>query len=388
MDRDQALSRRAVLLAVVGGGAAFAARAIGAPAPAGAASAVQLGATNTSSRATTLLNTNASASAKAIVGRATGAGVNGANSTNGNSGALGSSSSGVVGLASSTNGNGLFGTANTGSLAYGVWGTSSSGSGVVGNGKGYGVRGSGTTGVQGTEPTSTNYGQLGVATSGVRGYGMSAQANGVFGEANNGIVAFGVWGRSTSGYAGYFSGDVQVTGDLNSTAASFRIDHPADPENRFLQQAYVAGDERLSVYSGNVRTDRRGLATVRLPGYVEDLNTDFRYQLTVIGSFAQAIVDRRVAGGRFRIRTTGPSTDVSWQVTGVRRDAFARSAPFRAVTAKRGSVRGRLLRPDLHGRGRESDLTAIGRGARARSTGIPAGKAIDRAEIRLAAGSD
>ena len=38
--------------------------------------------------------------------------------------------------------------------------------------------------------------------------------NGVIGEANNGAGAYGVWGKSSSGYAGYFSGRVNVTGML------------------------------------------------------------------------------------------------------------------------------------------------------------------------------
>ena len=51
----------------------------------------------------------------------------------------------------------------------------------------------------------------------------------------------------------------------------------------------------MNIYTGNVVTDELGLATVKLPDWFEAENTDFRYQLTVIGAFAQAIVSQ---GGR------------------------------------------------------------------------------------------
>src|SRR5687768_10886186 len=52
----------------------------------------------------------------------------------------------------------------------------------------------------------------------------------------------------------------------------------------------------LNVYSGTVTTDESGMATVSLPQYFHDLNEDVRYQLTVIGQFAQAIVAEEVRG--------------------------------------------------------------------------------------------
>ena len=51
---------------------------------------------------------------------------------------------------------------------------------------------------------------------------------------------------------------------------------------------------------------------------------DFRYQLTVIGTFAQAIVSKEVSSNKFEIATNQPNVKVSWQVTGVRHDAYAK----------------------------------------------------------------
>ena len=55
-----------------------------------------------------------------------------------------------------------------------------------------------------------------------------------------------------------------------------------------------------NVYDGVVVTDDDGDAMVELPEWFEALNRDFRYQLTVIGQFAQAIVGQRDRGQPLR----------------------------------------------------------------------------------------
>jgi hypothetical protein len=84
----------------------------------------------------------------------------------------------------------------------------------------------------------------------------------------------------------------------------------------------------MNIYTGNVTTDTRGEATVQLPKWFEVLNADFRYQLTVIGQFAQAIVASKIQNHQFTIRTNAPNVEVSWQVTSVRRDAYAKAHPL------------------------------------------------------------
>ena len=88
---------------------------------------------------------------------------------------------------------------------------------------------------------------------------------------------------------------------------------------------------------------------VELPAWFEALNRDFRYQLTVIGEFAQAIVASKVAGNRFTIRTDKPSIEVSWQVTGIRQDAWAREHPIVVEEDKPDGERGYYLHPELYG---------------------------------------
>ena len=79
----------------------------------------------------------------------------------------------------------------------------------------------------------------------------------------------------------------------------------------------------MNVYNGNVVTDGDGRAWVDLPAYFGSLNKDFRYQLTVIGAFAQAIVAEKIQENRFLIRTDQSAVKVSWQVTGIRKDPYA-----------------------------------------------------------------
>lgn len=121
---------------------------------------------------------------------------------------------------------------------------------------------------------------------------------------------------------------------LSAAVKNFRIDHPLDPENKYLVHASIESAEMLNLYSGNVTTDASGFATVTLPEWFEALNTDFRYQLTVVGTFAQAIVAQEIEGNRFVIRTSAPKAKVSWQVTGVRHDRYARENPMKVESDK------------------------------------------------------
>jgi len=50
------------------------------------------------------------------------------------------------------------------------------------------------------------------------------------------------------------------------------------------------------------------------PDSFQALNKDLRYQLTVMGTFAQAIVAGEVKDKRFTIKTSAPGVKVSWQV--------------------------------------------------------------------------
>jgi hypothetical protein len=104
----------------------------------------------------------------------------------------------------------------------------------------------------------------------------------------------------------------------------------------------------MNIYNGNVTTDANGDAVVKLPDYFEALNKDFRYQLTVIGQFAQAVVSSKVKDNRFTIKTDKPNVEVSWQVTGIRKDPYAEKNRI-PVEEDKGEDRGKYLHPNEWG---------------------------------------
>jgi hypothetical protein len=110
----------------------------------------------------------------------------------------------------------------------------------------------------------------------------------------------------------------------------------------------------MNVYNGNVTTDGDGYAVVEFPGWFEALNRDFRYQLTVIdeadaAGFVLAKVVQEVRDSRFRLRTSVGNVKVSWQVTGVRKDAWAEKHRIPVEEDKPEAERGRYLHPVEHG---------------------------------------
>jgi hypothetical protein len=137
---------------------------------------------------------------------------------------------------------------------------------------------------------------------------------------------------------------------------AFKIDHPTDPDNKYLYHSSVESNEMLNVYSGNITTNAAGVATVKLPAYFEALNQDFRYQLTVIGSFAQAIISKEVADNRFEIKTNQPNVKVSWQVSGVRHDAVANANRIVDEVAKEKQNVGKYLNPKALGKPMEQQI--------------------------------
>ena len=187
--------------------------------------------------------------------------------------------------------------------------------------------------------------------AGVGGYAMGVGASGVYGEAD-GTNGFGVYGYTTGagGTALYASGNATVTGALAKGGGSFRIDHPLDPAGKFLYHSFVESPDMMNVYNGTVVLDRRGRATIELPEWFEALNRDFRYQLTAVGKAAPKLhVAREVDEGQFTIAGGKAHQKVSWQVTGIRQDAWANTYRIPVEVEKAPEDKGRYLHPDLFG---------------------------------------
>lgn len=183
--------------------------------------------------------------------------------------------------------------------------------------------------------------------SGVLGIAYHFEGSGVFGYAsgNNGS---GIYGHAFANdvYAGYFAGKVNVTGALTKGSGSFKIDHPLDPANKNLYHSFVESPDMMNIYNGNVTTDGSGKSVVSLPEWFEALNKEFRYQLTVIGDFAQAIISEEIRNNQFAIKTDKPNIKVSWQVTGIRKDAFANANRIQVEEMKNEKDRGKYLHPE------------------------------------------
>jgi hypothetical protein len=263
------------------------------------------------------------------------------------------------------------GVSGTSSNSYGVHGSSTGGPGVDGfswtNDGVYGksnafrgVEGRSEGGVAGVYGSSSGPGVEGAGSPGV--YGVSASGTGVegFSQSAHGVIgsvgtdegtAAGVYGESagSNSYAGYFVGRVSVTGTLSKGGGSFRIDHPLDPANRILQHSFVESPDMLNIYNGVVTADANGQATVQLPDWFMALNRDFRYGLTPLGEFAPVYVKAKVAKGRFTIAGARPGQEISWQLTGVRRDAWAEAHRVAVELDKAADQRGRYLHPAEHG---------------------------------------
>jgi hypothetical protein len=222
---------------------------------------------------------------------------------------------------------GVYGSANT----AGVEGTSVNGIGVVGYNKNA---------------------SFAATTGGGNTYGVYGYANTIGGAAAP-TTRYGVYGYATgaaTNYAGYFSGNVQITGSIAKGSGTFKIDHPLDPENKYLYHSFVESPDMMNIYNGNITTDASGYATVTMPDYFDALNKDFRYQLTVIGTFAQAIVGKEMNGNQFVIRTSEPNVKVSWQVTGVRQDKYANAHRVVPEVEKEPQYKGYYLHAEEWGK--------------------------------------
>jgi len=274
---------------------------------------------------------------------------NGAAAVNGYEGATTGQVYGVIGTtASATDGaDGVTGvaSASTGIVA-GVAGISysSSGQGLYGQASatsGFAV------GVEGS--TSSSDGVAGLFTN-------TAAGNVLVGRSFFDVTVFSVDGNGN----GYYAGNLNVTGTLTKGGGSFKIDHPLDPENKYLSHSFVESPDMMNIYNGIVRLDARGEAWVVLPDYFEALNRDYRYQLTSVGAPQPRLyIAREVKGNRFKIAGGKPNAKVSWQLTGIRQDAWANANRIPTEEDKPPQERGTYLHPELYGASADKNTDAM-----------------------------
>jgi hypothetical protein len=247
----------------------------------------------------------------------------------------------------------------------GVYGYAQSADGLTRGVKGYGYMGHRVYGgyFYGGYANDRSYGARGYAEGGPINYGLY----GYGAVAASGGISYGVFGHAeganAKNYGGYFyatgatnnwavyaSGDLYCSGTLSKAAGSFKIDHPLDPENKYLSHSFVESPDMMNIYNGNVELNYSGEAKIELPEWFNALNSDFRYQLTAIGSPGPNLyVAEEVNGNTFRIAGGIPGMKVSWQLTGIRKDAFAIENRIKVEEYKTGDDIGRFLHPEEHG---------------------------------------
>lgn len=178
---------------------------------------------------------------------------------------------------------------------------------------------------------------------------LSARTNGL----GNAVYGY----TSGTGKAGYFDGDVYINGTLTKSGGSFKIDHPLDPENKYLNHSFVESPDMMNIYNGNVAIDENGEAWVKLPEWLEALNRDFRYQLTAIRVPGPNLyIAEEISNNCFKIAGGKPGMKVSWQVTGIRQDPYANTHRILVEEQKPAKERGYYLHPELYGQPEEKGI--------------------------------
>jgi hypothetical protein len=191
-------------------------------------------------------------------------------------------------------------------------------------------------------------------------YGVTAlgESKGVYASGEVGITAVSTLPDGAPGSsAGEFVGDVFISGTLTKGAGAFKIDNPLDPANKYLTHSFVESPDMMNIYNGTVILDSNGEAWIKLPDWFEALNRDFRYQLTAIGVPSPNLyVAEEVSGNRFKIAGGQPGGKVSWQVTGIRHDAYADAHRLAVEEDKPEADRGYYLHPEAHGQPAEKSI--------------------------------
>jgi len=303
------------------------------------------------------------------------AGVMGVNNrTNGGHGVYGQGVNGVVGETNHAGGGGLYGINNnsTGSGTgcgvigdgnYGIWGQTSYGpSAIFGintrtNG-GHGVWGQGVNGVVGESSDQNGYGVWGYNSAssdpgaGVAGVGIT----GVAGQSTNTSLSYGLYSYDDGGIAN----NLDVANNFYAGGTkSFRIDNPNSPDEKFLVHFCAESPEVLNIYRGTIILNANGEAVVDMPEYLEQINRNFSYSLTAVGSAAPNIfIKEKISNGKFIIAGGNANQEIDWVVYAERNDKYMQANPEvrNAEPEKTGRYKGKYVHPELYGKAKEDNI--------------------------------
>jgi hypothetical protein len=216
-----------------------------------------------------------------------------------------------------------------------------------------------------TSATGTTYGGR-FESSSPSGVGVYGKATGPFGSLTYGVIGVGT---NLTGYGVFSYGELGASGPK-----SFRVDHPRDPENKYLLHYSIESPEVLNLYSGKVTLDERGEAVVRLPDYFAAINKDPRYTLTAIGApmpnlhVSEEIDETALSAGAkaapgqaapmcsFRIAGGAPGKKVSWRVEALRNDKWVQQRGAPVEVEKQGLEKGTYQHPEFYGQPAEKSI--------------------------------
>jgi hypothetical protein len=210
------------------------------------------------------------------------------------------------------------------------------------------------------EGSDGNPGDGGIGVLGLGGSGTNPYSDGAGGYFFGGGGAEGGDGidvHAGSGLAAVFTGDISINGTEHASVVQRKIDHPADPANKYLVHAAVQSSEMMNMYTGNVVLDADGAAVVQLPGWFQTENADFRYSLSAVGAPAPNLyVAEEVSGNQFKVAGGRAGQKISWLLTAISQDAYAKANPLVVEETKKPKEQGYYLNPGLYGQAEEKGM--------------------------------
>ena len=143
------------------------------------------------------------------------------------------------------------------------------------------------------------------------------------------------------------SGVVNCVGEFTAGTKTFQIDHPLDPENKYLFHGCIESDEMRNMYYGQA-TLVAGKAAIQLPAWFHALNgtdkKEFNYQLTPIGANGNLYISKETENGIFEI-SGDLDIKVSWILSAIRHDTFAESHRLVVEVEKEQENKGKTIHP-------------------------------------------
>lgn len=281
-------------------------------------------------------------------------------------GSIGSgSSTGVFGESMNAGGyGGVFKNAAAGVALYALSGVNSPGVGtvqisntgnagacVVANGSGHGVvinnTGSSCYGVYASSSGSAAY-------AGYFNASGSGGATGLFCNGTTGIYA-------TGGTAAIFNTAITCNGYITKSGGGFRIDNPLEPEKSFLNHEFVESDSAKNTYSGNVVLDANGEATIVMESWFSAINSAVSMTVSAQGQSMPNLFWSEVDALTFKISGGAANGKVSWQMVGVRSDAWQKKNGKKVVLPKNAEQVGRFMNPEAYGKDESFSVEPITR---------------------------